>query len=91
MFELYCISVKLLGLFCYSSGLLTGKFKRGELPTDSHSSRLAWVEGDRGSRTNQSHPSLSDYADNSQYWGLIEAMKEIATVHGERGSMEGAS
>ena len=96
MFSFYtCVSVCLVKYLCLlkcssfvlpccSSGLLTGKFKRGELPSDSRSSRLAWVEEDRGSRTNQSHPSLSDYMDNSQYWELIEAMKTIATVHGER-------
>lgn len=41
------------------------------------------MEEDKRSRSNQSHPSLSDYADNDQYWNLIEAMKTIATVHGE--------
>ncbi|XP_064393769.1 1-deoxyxylulose-5-phosphate synthase YajO-like isoform X2 [Halichondria panicea] len=62
-------------------GLLTGKYKRGESPSSDSNSRLAWVEKDKATRANQASPSLSDYADNEQYWELIEAMKTIATVH----------
>lgn len=61
-------------------GLLTGKFKRGE-EHDPASSRLAWVEADRHSRTNQSHPSLSQYTSNEQYWQLLDTMREIAAAH----------
>ena len=52
-------------------------------PEDPSSSRIAWVEADRQSRTNQSHPSLSEYSNNDQYWELIKRMKDIATVHGK--------
>ena len=69
------------------SGLLTGKYKRGESPSSDSNSRLAWVEKDKATRANQASPSLSDYTDNEQYWELIEAMKTIATVHGECSSL----
>ena len=62
-------------------GLLTGKFKRGA-EHDPSCSRIAWVEADRNSRTNQSHPSLSHYANNEQFWQLLDTMREIAAAHG---------
>lgn len=66
----------------YHRGLLAGKFERGVKPDDPNSSRVAWVEADSQSRTNQSHPSLSQYSDDDQYWDLIQKMKEIAASHG---------
>ncbi|XP_003382666.2 PREDICTED: uncharacterized protein LOC100631598 [Amphimedon queenslandica] len=62
-------------------GLLTGKYERGVVPDDPKSSRIAWVEADKKSRSNQSHPSLTQYADKDEYWELIKAMREIATKH----------
>lgn len=62
-------------------GLLTGKYERGIVPSDPNSSRIAWVEADKSSRSNQSHPSLTQYADKDEYWELIKAMKEIADKH----------
>jgi aryl-alcohol dehydrogenase-like predicted oxidoreductase len=61
-------------------GLLTGKFERGVIP-DPSSSRVAWVSADSKDRTNQSHPSLSQYSDSEQYWDLIKKMKEISEAH----------
>ncbi len=52
-------------------------------PDDPKASRLAWVEADEKSRTNQSHPSLSKYSNNEDFWQLIDALKEIATNHGQ--------
>ena len=63
-------------------GLLTGKFERGVMPDDPSSSRVAWVVAEQ-SRTNQSHPSLSMYADKDEFWELLDAMKKIATAHGQ--------
>ena len=64
------------------SGLLTGKFSRGETPSPD-SSRLGWVEEKKQSRANQSHPSLSEYAEKESYWQLMDAMKKIANKHGK--------
>ena len=63
-------------------GLLTGKFKRGDSLGDPNSSRIAWVEAEQ-SRTNQSHPSLSNYADKEEFWRLLETMDKIAAAHGQ--------
>ena len=65
-------------------GLLTGKFHRGQPPPDPSSSRVAWVEADKQSRTNQSHPNLSEYADKEQFWELLDVMRQIADSHGKR-------
>jgi aryl-alcohol dehydrogenase-like predicted oxidoreductase len=62
-------------------GLLTGKFKRGmDIPSDSESSRVAWVEADK-SRSNQSHPSLQQWADKEMFWQLSDTLTEIAAAH----------
>ncbi len=82
-----CVTIIWPVLTHTDSGLLTGKYKRGESPSSDSNSRLAWVEKDKATRANQASPSLSDYADNEQYWELIEAMKTIATVHGECSSL----
>ena len=63
------------------SGLLTGKYSRGETPAPG-TSRLGWVEENKQSRSNQSHPSLSEYADKEKYWQLMDAMKKIANKRG---------
>lgn len=65
------------------SGLLTGKYERGVFPDDPSSSRIAWVEADQQSRSNQSHPSLSQYSNKEEFWQLLDVLKEIATKHGE--------
>jgi len=65
-------------------GLLTGKFQRGQPPPDPSSSRVAWVEADQQSRTNQSHPSLSQYGGNEQFWDLLDAMRRVAEAHSKR-------
>ncbi len=62
-------------------GLLTGKFQRGETP-DPAKSRIGWVEADKGSRGNQSHPTLAQYADSDKFWSLLESMGDIATSTG---------
>lgn len=69
-------------------GLLTGKFHRGQPPPDPSSSRVAWVEADKQSRTNQSHPNLSEYADKEQFWELLDVMRQIADSHGKRGCVD---
>ena len=63
-------------------GLLTGKFQRGQVfSNDEDSSRVAWVEADK-SRSNQSHPSLQQWADKEKFWQLSDTLAEIATAHG---------
>ena len=65
------------------SGLLAGKFNRGaHLSDDPESSRVAWVEEDQ-SRSNQSHPSLQQWADKEMFWQLTDTLTEIAAAHGE--------
>ena len=64
------------------SGLLTGKFSRGQSPGDPSSSRAAWVQEKPEERASQSHADLSVFADSESYWELIETMKTIATKHG---------
>ena len=64
------------------SGLLTGKYSRGEKPAPG-TSRLGWVEENKQARSNQSHPSLSEYADKEKYWQLVDAMKKIANKRGK--------
>ena len=64
------------------SGLLTGKFKRDmAISEDPESSRVAWVEADT-SRSNQSHPSLQEWADKDMFWELTDTLTDIATAHG---------
>lgn len=63
-----------------SSGLLSGKYKRGVKPDAE--SRVGWVEGDKKKRTTQASPSLSDYADKESFWALLEAMEAIANATG---------
>lgn len=63
-------------------GLLSGKFERGVFPQDPKSSRIAWVEADQQTRTNQSHPSLSQYSNKEEFWQLMDTLKQIATNHG---------
>ena len=65
-------------------GLLTGKFKRGLTPRDPTSSRVAWVEADRSSRKNQSHPSFSEYGDKDEFWKLQDTLEAIAKNHGTK-------
>ena len=43
---------------------------------------MAWVEADKISRSNQSHPSLQQWADNDTFWELCDALSDIATTHG---------
>ena len=63
-------------------GLLTGKFKRDkEFSEDPESSRVAWVEADK-SRSNQSHPSLQEWAHRETFWQLTDTLTDIATTHG---------
>ena len=69
-----------LTLIC--SGLLTGKFSRGETPAPG-TSRLGWVEENKQARSNQSHPSLSEYTDKDSYWQLMDVMRKIANKHGK--------
>ena len=73
----------LYSLFFYIlfSGMLTGKYKRGTVPTDPTSSRVAWVEEDPSKRWFESQPSYSEYANDDKYWALIDTMKEIAKKH----------
>lgn len=73
----------LLSLLSLLRGLLTGKFERGVSLDDPNSSRVAWVEAEQ-SRTNQSHPSLSKYADKEQFWQLQDTLKQIAEIHGKQ-------
>jgi aryl-alcohol dehydrogenase-like predicted oxidoreductase len=62
-------------------GLLTGKFTRGtDVSADPESSRVAWVEADK-SRSNQSHPSLQQWADHDTFWQLSDTLTEIAAAH----------
>ncbi|CAI7994467.1 1-deoxyxylulose-5-phosphate synthase YajO [Geodia barretti] len=62
-------------------GLLTGKFQRDrEISEDPESSRVAWVEADK-SRSNQSHPSLQQWADREMFWGLTDTLGDIAVAH----------
>ena len=63
-------------------GLLTGKFERGVFPSDPSTSRVAWVEANEQGRTNQSHPSLSKYSKDENFWMLLDNMKIIAKSHG---------
>ena len=60
--------------------MLTGKFTRGNVPTDPASSRVAWAEED-SKRSMESQPTYSQYANDDKYWALIDAMKEIAKNH----------
>ncbi len=70
-------------------GLLSGKFKRGQaLPEES---RVTWVEEDRSARRNQSHPSLTEFSRDDQFWELLDAMSEIAAAHGGSPSSDHAS
>lgn len=62
-------------------GLLTGKFKRGETP-DPASSRVGWTAANKDKRSNQSHPSFEHYANNDQFWGLLDSMHAIAAESG---------
>lgn len=66
--------------FCLS-GLLSGKFKRGEVP-DPSGSRIGWVKQDEENRSNQSHPSLAQYADKESFWCLLDTMQSIAQATG---------
>ena len=72
----------MLILYSYcSSGLLSGKFKRGETP-DPSDSRVGWVEQDKGKRVTQASPSLSQYADKEDFWELLGCMETIAKETG---------
>lgn len=71
-------------IFLPPSGLLTGKFQRGDPPPSPSSSRVGWVEEDKQARTNQSHPNLSSIAGDNSFWKLLDALSEIADAHGER-------
>ena len=70
------------GSCCILRGLLTGKFKRGQVP-DAKDSRIGWVEENKGARINQSHPSLAEYADKESFWALLDTMEKIGSDTGE--------
>lgn len=59
----------------YFSGLLTGKFKRGDVP-DPGSSRIGYMLsknafGQLGAWTT--------YSESDQYWEIIDLLKDIST------------
>ena len=58
--------------------MLSGKFKRDEAAPES---RVSWVGEDKAARTNQSHPSLEEFASES-FWKLLETLESIARSHG---------
>lgn len=65
------------------SGLLSGKFSRGQSLGDPSSSRAAWVQEKPQTRASQSHADISVFADSDSYWELLETMKDIAVKHGQ--------
>lgn len=65
---------------CVCRGLLTGKFKRGEVP-DPATSRVGWTTAQK-KFASQSHPSLADYADSDTFWSLLSSMEDIASATG---------
>ena len=65
---------------CTCRGLLTGKFKRGEVP-DPATSRVGWTTAQK-KFASQSHPSLADYADSDMFWSLLSSMEDIASATG---------
>ena len=65
-------------ILCYSSsGLLTGKVKRGEKPSEG---RLGWVAQDER-RTKQSHPLWR--AVPEKVFDIIDKAEAIGKTHGE--------
>ncbi|XP_060594702.1 1-deoxyxylulose-5-phosphate synthase YajO-like [Ruditapes philippinarum] len=62
-------------------GLLTGKFERNKTP-DAKGSRIGFVHQDE-SKAMQAAPAWSQYNDDDNYWKLMDAMKEIAKIHGK--------
>lgn len=65
------------------SGLLSGKFSRGQSLGDPTSSRAAWVQEKPQTRASQAQPDISLFEDSENYWELQEAMKDIAVKHGQ--------
>ncbi|KAJ8310877.1 hypothetical protein KUTeg_012742, partial [Tegillarca granosa] len=56
-------------------GMLTGKFRRGEVPTEA-GSRIGFVTK-YTSLQKQSAPDWNNYANNESYWNLLDVMKRI--------------
>ncbi|KAL3847197.1 hypothetical protein ACJMK2_018120 [Sinanodonta woodiana] len=62
-------------------GLLTGKFKRGEIP-DKTKSRIGFIHTDE-TRALMCAPAWSNYAENEVYWNLLDVMEKIAVARGK--------
>ena len=68
-------------IFFFSfSGFLTGKFKRDEMPKPE--TRIGFTALAEQNRALQSHPAWSVLKEQDTVWELLDAMKEIANVHG---------
>jgi hypothetical protein len=63
-----------------TSGLLTGKYKRGE-KLDSTSGRIAYISNDEKGAS-EAGPAWSKYANNESYWKLMSVMEDVAKIHG---------
>ena len=82
------VYVCILRISC--SGLLSGKFSRGQSLGDPTSSRTAWVKEKPQTRASQAQPDISLFEDSESYWELQEAMKDIAVKHGQLFSIHAA-
>lgn len=64
-------------------GILTGKFKRNEIP-DPKGSRVGFIHADE-SKATTGFPAWNTYRDNEKYWQLMELIKSIGDKHGMSG------
>ncbi|KAJ8303818.1 hypothetical protein KUTeg_018611 [Tegillarca granosa] len=62
-------------------GLLTGKYKRGEVP-DPNTTRIGHVAKDEKRLIQLSAPAWSSYSDNDNYWKIIDKLSSISKKHG---------
>lgn len=65
---------------CVFSGMLTGKYKRGQKPQPT-AGRIGIVAQDE-SKAMQIAPAWSQYDNNAEYWKLVEGMGRIAKEKG---------
>ena len=61
------------------SGLLTGKFKKGE--DVNPNTRVGWAT--RMNFDQHASPSWTKYKDNEQYWKIIEVLQDLAKSKGK--------
>ncbi|XP_046570833.1 uncharacterized oxidoreductase YrpG-like [Haliotis rubra] len=63
------------------SGLLTGKYKQGELPVNSgRETRLAWLAEDE-SRCRRIFPSWTKIQEDTRLWDTLDVLKQLANTH----------